>query len=86
MLLLTSTSDLLRVVTGAAASITCSVAALDNTSGTISVPNLPPLASSLFKFSVRWPEVGGVPRVPGKVRVAANGNKAFRTAATVSVF
>lgn len=42
MLLLTSTSDLLRVVTGAAASITCSV--------------------------------------------AANGNKAFRTAATVSVF
>lgn len=44
MLLLTSTSDLLRVVTGAAASITCSVAALDNTSGTISVPNLPPLA------------------------------------------
>lgn len=39
MLLLTSTSDILRVVTGAAASITCSVAALDNTSGTISVPN-----------------------------------------------
>lgn len=45
-----------------------------------------PLASSLFKFYVRWPEVGGVPRVPGKVRVTANGNKAFRTAATVSVF
>ena len=44
MLLLTSTSDLLRVVTGSAASITCSVSALDNTSGTISVPNLPPLA------------------------------------------
>lgn len=45
-----------------------------------------PLASSLFKFSVRWPEIGGIARIPGKVRVTANANKAFRTAATVSVF
>jgi|GEM_PF-2735311 len=45
MLLLTSTTDLLRLVTGAAANITCSVAALDNTAGVISVPDLPPLAA-----------------------------------------
>ena len=44
MLLLTSTSDLIRLVTGAAASVTCSVACVDNTAGTISVPDTPPLA------------------------------------------
>jgi hypothetical protein len=45
-----------------------------------------PLAASLFKFSVRWPEFSGAPRVPDKVRVVANSNKAFTTAITVSVF
>jgi len=44
MLILSSTSDIIRVVTGASASVTVSVAAVDNTSGTITVPDLPPLA------------------------------------------
>lgn len=45
MLILSSTSDLIRVVTGASANVTCSVACVDNTSGTISVPHTPPLAA-----------------------------------------
>lgn len=45
MLLLTSTTDLVRLVTGSSASVTCTVSAVDNTSGTISVPNLAPLAA-----------------------------------------
>lgn len=45
MLILSSTSDLIRVVTGSAASVTCSVAAVDNASGTISVPDTPPIAA-----------------------------------------
>lgn len=44
MLILSSTTDIIRVVTGASASVTVSVAAVDNTSGTITVPDLPPLA------------------------------------------
>ena len=45
MLILSSTSDIVRVVTGASASVTVSVAAVDNTSGTITVPDTPPIAA-----------------------------------------
>lgn len=45
MLILSSTTDIVRLVTGSAANVTCTVSAVDNTSGTISVPNLAPLAA-----------------------------------------
>lgn len=45
MLILSSTSDIIRVVTGSSASVTVSVAAVDNTSGTITVPDTPPIAA-----------------------------------------
>lgn len=45
MLILSSTSDIIRVVTGSAASVTVSVAAVDNNAGAITVPDTPPIAA-----------------------------------------